>query len=142
VLKVLGDVRRRSLELVEERCHGIDVLAVRYHLALELDAGVSAQWPLEVGAQHLLALRAVPDAHAHVFNVRHRVTDNRDQYQCGDQEDDFLGRGVHVLGFPVNRTKDLLCITLWTTLNVYLKPVHIGTSFNILLRYSCNFFLS
>jgi len=89
----------RSLEFVEERCHGIDVLAVRYHLALELDTGVSAQRPLEVGAQHLLALRAVPDAQAHVRHVRRRVADDRDQNHHDGQEDDFLGCVVHRLGF-------------------------------------------
>jgi len=87
--------RCRSLELVEERCHGIDVFAIRYHLTLELDAGICTQRPLEVGTQHFLALRAVPDAHAHVFHVRRRVTDDGDQRQRGGQKDDFLECSVH-----------------------------------------------
>jgi len=81
----------KSLELVEERRHGFDVLAVRYHLAFELDTCVRAQRSFEVGAQHLLALCAVPDAHSNVRHVRRRITDDRDQYQRGDQEGGFLG---------------------------------------------------
>jgi len=84
------DAPARSLELVEERCYGLDVFTVRYHLALEFDAGVCAQRPLEVGAQHLFALRAVPDAHAHVRHVCRHVTEHRDQCQRRGQEDDFL----------------------------------------------------
>jgi len=87
--------RCRSLELVEERCHGIDVFAIRYHLTLELDAGVCTQRPLEISAQHFLALRAVPDAHAHVLHVGRRVTDDDDQYQRDGQKDDFIECSVH-----------------------------------------------
>jgi len=70
---VTDDAWRRLLELFEERCHGIYILAVWYHLALELDAGVIAQGPLEVDAQRLLTLSAASYAHVH---VRQSVTDD------------------------------------------------------------------
>jgi len=98
---VTDDAWRRSLKLVEERCHGIDVLAVRYHLALELDAGICTQRPFEVVTQHLLALCTVPDAHGHIRHIRRRVIYDCDQYQRRGQEGDFLGRSVHHLSFSL-----------------------------------------
>lgn len=49
----------------EERCNGGGVLAFRNQFSLELDAVYCAQWSIEPGAQHLLALSTVLDAGLH-----------------------------------------------------------------------------